>query len=251
MIQEAVLSLRALPAPSEEDIGNLRAALLQVGRDHTFTDKVRLNALAAIPGSLDGLDPELFDLLSASVKPSEAVTARTAAASVLGKSKLTPDQLARLTDSIRSVGPLELSTLLAAFQNASDETLGLELIAAIRDAKGLLSLRADVLNQCLANFPRSVQQEGEKLLASLEMDPVKQKARLEKLLASLGEGGYSARPGGLQQHQDSLFLLPRHWLSGGASQAPTSRKSARSGPGAICWSPLSFPVPASCAGMSR
>ena len=188
LIQEAVLSLRALPAPSEEDIGNLRAALLQVGRDHTFTDKVRLNALAAIPGSLDGLDPELFDLLSASVKPSEAVTARTAAASVLGKSKLTPDQLARLTDSIRSVGPLELSTLLAAFQNASDETLGLELIAAIRDAKGLLSLRADVLNQCLANFPRSVQQEGEKLLASLEMDPVKQKARLEKLLASLGEG---------------------------------------------------------------
>ena len=188
LIQEAVLTLRALPAPGEEDVGSLRAALLQVGRDQAFPDEVRLNALEAIPGSLDGLDPELFDFLSASIKPSEAVTARTAAASVLGKSELTPDQLLKLTDSIRSAGPLELSTLLAAFQNASEERLGLELIAAIRDSKGLLSLRADVMNPCLANFPRSVQEEGEKLLASLEMDPVKQKARLEKLLASLGEG---------------------------------------------------------------
>ena len=188
LIQEVVLTLRALPAPREEDVASLRAALLQVGRDHTFTDEVRLNALAAIPGRLDGLDPEIFDLLSASVKPTEAVTARTAAAGVLGKSKLTPEQLARLTDSIRSAGPLELSTLIQAFQYTGDEKLGLELIEAIGDSKGLLSLRADVMNQCLANFPRSVQEEGEKLLASLEMDPVKQKARLEELLASLGEG---------------------------------------------------------------
>ena len=188
LIQQAVLTLRALPAPRQEDAGSLKAVLLQVGRDQTFPDEVRLHALEAIPGSLDGVDPELFDLLSANVKPTEAVTARTAAASVLGKSKLTPDQLSKLTDSIRSAGPLELSTLLAAFQNAIDETLGLELIEAIRDSKGLFSLRADVMNQCLANFPRSVQEEGEKLLASLEMDPVEQKARLEKLLASLGEG---------------------------------------------------------------
>ena len=188
LIQQAVFSLRALPAPGEEDVSNLSAALLRVGRDHTLPDEVRLKALAAVPGSLDGLDPELFDLLSASVKPSQTVASRTAAASALGRSKLTPDQLLRLTDSIRSGGPLELSTLLQAFQNASDEELGLQLIEAIRNSKGLFSLRADVMTQCLANFPRSVQEEGEKLLASLEMDPVKQKAHLEKLLASLGEG---------------------------------------------------------------
>ena len=40
----------------------------------------------------------------------------------------------------------------------------------------------------LANFPASVQNKGEKLLTSLEGDSTKQKAHLEKLLASL-QGG--------------------------------------------------------------
>ena len=116
------------------------------------------------------------------------MNARTGAAGVLGRSRLTRDQLLDLTESVRTAGPLVLSPLLGAYRNGGDEDLGLRLMAAVRDSRGLNGLRADVMNQALANFPPPVQRQGEQLLASLEMDPVEQLARLEEFLATLDEG---------------------------------------------------------------
>ena len=139
-------------------------------------------------GELDGLDPDLFELLQAALGPAATVNARTGAAGVLGRSRLTRDQLLDLTESVRTAGPLVLSPLLGAYRNGGDEDLGLRLMAAVRDSRGLNGLRADVMNQALANFPPPVQRQGEQLLASLEMDPVEQLARLEEFLATLDEG---------------------------------------------------------------
>ena len=188
LIREAVASLRTLPDPGEEDAGRLKEVLLGVGRDSTRDDELRVNALAAVPGELDRLDADLFELLRASLEPAAAVDARTGAAGVLGRSRLTRDQLLELTESVRTAGPLVLSPLLGAYRNDGDEDLGLRLMAAIRDSKGLNGLRADVMNQALANFPPPVQRQGAQLLASLEMDPVEQQARLEDFLATLDEG---------------------------------------------------------------
>ncbi len=188
LIREAVATLRALPDPGEEDAGRLKEVLLGVGRDSTRDDELRVNALAAVPGELDGLDPGLFELLQAALGPAAAVDARTGAAGVLGRSRLTRDQLLELAESVRTAGPLVLSPLLGAYRNGGDEDLGLRLMAAVRDSRGLNGLRADVMSQALANFPPPVQRQGEQLLASLEMDPVEQLARLEDLLATLDEG---------------------------------------------------------------
>lgn len=188
LIREAVDSLRSLPDPAEEDTRRLTEALLGVGGDSTLGDELRVNALAAVPGELGGLDPELFRLLQAALGAETAVNARTGAAGVLGRSRLTRDQLLELTESVRTAGPLVLSPLLGAYGNGGDEDLGLRLAAAVRDSKGLNGLRADVMNQAMANFPLPVQRQGEELLASLEMDPVQQKARLENLLETLDKG---------------------------------------------------------------
>ena len=188
LIREAVDSLRALPDPAEEDAGRLKEALLGVGRDSNLDDELRVSALAAVPGELGDLEPDLFALLQGALGPEAAVNARTGAAGVLGRSRLTREQLLELTGSVRSAGPLVLSPLLGAYGNGGDEDLGLRLVAAVRDSRGLNGLRADLMNQALANFPRAVQRRGEQLLASLEMDPVRQKARLEGLLATLDEG---------------------------------------------------------------
>jgi putative heme-binding domain-containing protein len=159
-----------------------------VGRDVRLPQEARLDALAAVAGGIGTLEPELFDFLKSSVKPTLSVAARGSAASALKKSALSPEQRVLLTDSVREAGPLELPNLLACFEGASDEALGTKLMAALEKSKGLVSLRSEILKPALASFPPPVQKKGEQLLASLGGDATKQKAHLEKLLASM-QGG--------------------------------------------------------------
>ena len=84
----------------------------------------------------------------------------------------------------RNTGPLELPRLLPAFDRGSDEALGLAMLAALQGSKGRSSIRPDILRPRLAKYPESVQQKGEALLASLNVDAARQKQRLEELLAA-------------------------------------------------------------------
>ncbi|MCI0719056.1 MAG: HEAT repeat domain-containing protein [Acidobacteria bacterium] len=187
LVQHAVMAARALPV-AKEQTARLNEGLLRVGRDARMPQEARLDALAAVTGDIGSIEPELFDFLRASVKPSQTVAVRGSAASALAKAELAPKQLVSLVDTLREAGPLELSKLLVAFENASDEALGVKLIAALKQAKGLISLRSDVLKTSLAKFPASVKNQGDELLASLEGDTTQQKVRLEKLLGSLQDG---------------------------------------------------------------
>ncbi|MGH8630452.1 MAG: HEAT repeat domain-containing protein, partial [Burkholderiales bacterium] len=169
LVRHAVAAARALPA-SKEGAPDLSAALLGVARDATAPREIRLDALAAIPGGLASPDPELFDFLCASIEPAQQPAVRSAAAGVLAKAKLSREQLLALTDSLKSAGPMELTQLLPAFDNGSDEALGLKLVAALKDSKGRSNLRADLVKARLAKYPESVRKQGEELLVSLDMD---------------------------------------------------------------------------------
>jgi putative heme-binding domain-containing protein len=107
---------------------------------------------------------------------------------VLAKVKLGGDQLLALTDSIKTAGPLEVTKLLGAYDKASSEDLGLKLVAALQQSKGLSGVHPDMIKPRLTNFPVSVQQKGQELLAILNADAAKQKAHLEEVLASLKNG---------------------------------------------------------------
>ena len=122
------------------------------------------------------------------MQPARPASLRTAAAAVIGKSKLDRPQLLALAEVVKSAGPLELPRLLPAFDNASDETLGLELIAALKQSSARSSVRADVLRPRLAKYPQSVQRQGEVLLASLRLDSAAQAQRLEELLDTVKDG---------------------------------------------------------------
>ncbi|HEX2521788.1 MAG TPA: dehydrogenase, partial [Terriglobia bacterium] len=185
--REAVSAARAVPIPKSGFV-DLNCALMRLARDAQSPSEVRLEAMAAIPGGLTAVEPELFDLLRASVEPAQPVTVRGNAAVVLAKAKLTLPQLSNLIDSVSAAGPLELNTLLGAFANTGDESLGHDLVRALRESKGLLSLRSDVLQQSLSKFPMSVRRESERLLASLDVDPSKQRAHLDRLLTELKSG---------------------------------------------------------------
>lgn len=187
VIRQAVVTTRALPAP-KSGIAELTTALLRVARAPATRAEVRLGALAAVPGGLTGVESELFDFLCANVQATNPVLTRTTAASILAKAKLDPAQLLALAEVVKTAGPLEMPQLVAAFEKATNEALGLKLIGALQNSAGLSGLRAETLKPRLTNFPAIVQQQADHMLASLNVDLAKQQAHLEALLAGVKGG---------------------------------------------------------------
>jgi putative membrane-bound dehydrogenase-like protein len=185
--RHALLVVRAAP-PSKDAAADLHAALLRLARDMAVATGVRLDALAAVPGGLTRVDPDVFDLLRSSLDPGEPASIRAAAAGVIERARLDREQLSTLAEGLEKAGPMELPRLLPAFDHAGDEALGLRMIAGLARSTGRSSVRADNLRPRLAKYPASVQKKGEELLASLNVDSAKQTQRLEELLASLKDG---------------------------------------------------------------
>lgn len=187
LVRAAVSAARTLTVP-KTNATELAGALLRVARDERVDAPTRLDALAAVPGGLASVDPALFDFLRAGLEPTQSVMTRSTTAGVMAKAKLSEDQLLALTDLLKAVGPMEITRLLGAFENCSDEALGLKLVAALKESKGLASLRAETVKPRLAKFPAPVQLQADQLLASLNEDAAAQKKHLDELLASLSQG---------------------------------------------------------------
>jgi putative heme-binding domain-containing protein len=185
--RSAVSVARAAP-PAKDAAADLHAALLRVARDSASPLDVRIDALAALGGGLTSVDQGLFDLLRSGLEPAQPISIRMAAAAVLEKAPLERKQLLDLTGPLANAGPLELPRLLPAFDRGSDEALGLAMLAALQGSKGRSSIRPDILRPRLAQYPESVQQKGEAMLASLNVDAARQKQRLEALLTANTNG---------------------------------------------------------------
>ena len=191
LLRGAVSAAAALPIP-EKGADNLKSALLGIGRDVARKKSVRLQALAAVPEGPGSLEPELFEVLTESIDPSQPLPLRTAGSSVLGKAQLVRKQLLALTDSLPRAGPLELPKLLSAFSNSGDEKVGQKLLASLRESRSLASLRPDQLRSSLLNFPKPVREQAQEFLTSLDLNIPQQKALLEELLESC-KGGDARR----------------------------------------------------------
>ncbi len=184
---EALATVRALPIPKPR-AEKLTACLLEIAADTSSPPNIRLAALAAVPGGLPEVKPQLFDFLRARLSPDEAVSTRTQAAEVLAKSKLTTDQLITLTESVKTAGPLELDRLLEAFPQSTDERVGRGLVAALQSSTARASLRRETLAPKLAKFGPAVQKQAEELYAAVAADNAKQLSKLEELLTATKDG---------------------------------------------------------------
>jgi putative heme-binding domain-containing protein len=186
LLHDAVATAHALTA-GKSGAGAFVDSLLKIARNEKFPADLRLEALAALPGGRT-IDPDLFSFLQANVNPDKPVATRNSAVTVLSRAKLTDDQLLALTDTMRNAGPLEMTRLLSPFERSTTEATGLKLLSSLKDAKGLSSLRPDLLRNTVAKYPEAVQQQAKELAATLNVDAAKQGAHIDELLTELKGG---------------------------------------------------------------
>ena len=187
LVRETIAALRALPTP-KTDVAEITAGLSRAAADPLLGPVPRLDALAALPGGFKQVEPAAFNFLLAQLQPEKSVLLRGTAAGILSKAQLNSGQLTTLADALPRSGPLEVTRLLSAFSRSSDETLGFKVVSALKESKALSSLRAETVKPALTNFPASVRQKADELLASLNTDAAQQKAHLEELLGQLKDG---------------------------------------------------------------
>ncbi len=194
LVRTTLATVRELPL-NQTHVAELTAALWHVGRDGSRPADLRVEALAALPAGASDLDAPTFALLTQQLDPGLPAAQRSAAASVLARARLTTEQQTALAQALKGVGPMELNRLLDAFEGATDEAVGRQLVASLKASKALASVRVDLLRQRLAQFPPGVQEAGHELLKLLNVDPAEQAAHLESLLAELKPLGGDVRRG--------------------------------------------------------
>ncbi len=185
LLRSAVTTARVL---NRDKSDTFSAPLLRIANGEAHRAELRLEAMAALPDGLSPVSSTLLNFLCENLEPAKPVMTRGAAANVLTKAKLNDEQLLALADTLKSVTPLEMTRVMAAFEHSTSESVGLKLIAALKECKALSALRPDLFRSLLTNYPAVVQQQGNHLLAALDVDSAKKVAHLEELLAGLKDG---------------------------------------------------------------
>ncbi|MES2790001.1 MAG: PVC-type heme-binding CxxCH protein [Planctomycetota bacterium] len=188
-LQRTLAVLRVFPPAKEAQLAPEIVARLQtVSGDAQLLPEIRLEALAVLATPPRACDDAQFALLTENLDQEKSITVRSVAAEVISKSQLTPPQLLALADLFKIVGPLEVDRLLSAYEQGGDQAVGLKLIAGLKEAAALKSLRPDALKLRLAKFSPEVQQAAQPLFDILNSEAGKQKERLEELLVGLKDG---------------------------------------------------------------
>jgi len=186
LLNEAVTAAASFPKAKET--AQIESALGAIGGRTELPAGLRLAAMSAVTAGMPRLNVELFAFLRSQLQPDVAVELRLRAAAVIGKAKLSDEQLGAVAECVASAGPLELDSLLAAFKQTSDAAIGHELVASLKQSKAVTSLRPEALHRRLDGFGSEVRKDAEPLYARLNPDAAKMKARLDDLQATLPSG---------------------------------------------------------------
>jgi len=166
------------------------AALHKIAIDEKRPTGLRVRALAA---SLNGheLQDEMIQLLCEQLTSDAPVTQRLAAAGVIGSSKLSAPQLRNVTQLIRSAGPLEISSLLGAFESNADDEVGRELLASLGGDPGLTNLSPSLLDRVFQACSPEIRTASVALRKKLRASDEEQVKRLAVLEAEMSDGDSS------------------------------------------------------------
>jgi putative heme-binding domain-containing protein len=180
LVASGLAAAKGQPSP-------LAPELIKAAEDEKLDRGLRLKALEAA-GSHGKLGPDLFQFLIESVAASVPPHERLAAASIISRSSLSGDQLAKVANALQHAGPLEITSLLGAFEKSASLENGKLLMTALSSAKSFPAIRPETLKAKLAKFPPEIQQQGETLIEQNHQGLKEQQAKLENLSKSLVTG---------------------------------------------------------------
>jgi putative membrane-bound dehydrogenase-like protein len=175
----------SIPQGRSEPLG---AALQKIAADKSLPDATRLSALAAIPAPASSLNSDLFDYASRFLKRDAPLAERGAAVDAIARAKLTKEELLSLCRALPAPGPADVDHLLTAFQQTTDEQVGLALAGALRDYDLLTSLRIDMIEPRLAKYPDSVRKAAAALYLRINADLARQAKKLDQINKQLPVG---------------------------------------------------------------
>jgi putative membrane-bound dehydrogenase-like protein len=188
LLRDALAAVRAVPVSAAEFDrfveGLPRAALWPGG---VVPEEFRLAALAACPPGSPIRDETARQVI-ARLAAGEPAATRAVAADALGRAALSPDQLKALADSLRTVGPIEAAKLIDVFGKSKDESVGLALVAALKDPAVRAILRVEQVRPVLDKYGPAVRKEAAAVYAAFEEARKDESAKLERLLKELPAG---------------------------------------------------------------
>ena len=161
--------------------------LRDVGMSAKHSADTRVRALAAGSSGLELSDSTLA-FLSQQIDAEAPSPRRLAAAGAIGSSKLTTKQLNNVTELVARAGPLELASLLDAFEANADADVGRKLVASLNDAPGLANLSAAAFDRVFRSYSDEVRESAAELRKQLRTSNADQAKHLETLLGKMDGG---------------------------------------------------------------
>jgi putative membrane-bound dehydrogenase-like protein len=181
-------AVRAVEALSIRSLDDELRALAAGGK---YPRALRLAALRLLVGRGAPVGDGVFEWLMRQAQEEEETPERLEAIRAIGSAELSKNQLRKVAALVAGAGPVELPTLVAAFERGSaDEQVGRTLVASLAKTSGLWSVNRERLQNLLARYPEPVRRDGAALLERLKVeDPA---TRIKQLEASLVEGDPAA-----------------------------------------------------------
>ena len=229
LLELAVVVTQELPA-SKETHQQLDAALLAVvdnvdARIQT-PRTTRVQALSIVASRLTELSQTQFSLLVHSFSDDSPISVRQPASEAIAGARLSGEQLRQVCALMRVASPLEVNLLLEPFVHSADETIGLQLIAALKRSSALPALRVEILRDKMAKYGPSVQEGIEEIHKLLNVNLDAQRAKLAALLPQMENG--NERRGHAVFHSSKALCSACHKLgyAGGITGPDLSRIGA-------------------------
>jgi putative membrane-bound dehydrogenase-like protein len=192
------LTQQGIAAIRTRSLGQFDGKLDRIVHDSKRSAETRVQAFGASAERGAKIDEPVFRFMLSQLKEDGPPLLRLAAAKGLSQAKLDDAQMMQLTKSVASAGPLEMPALLSVFEKNSTTGVGQALLDALEKNPSLVSLTPAAVEKAAQGYSDDVRKQASKLSQRLQVDAVKQKARLDEL-QTLTVGG------SLEQGRDIFF----------------------------------------------
>ena len=179
----------AIAAVEALRLKQFRSALRTIGLDADRSLSLRLSALMAGLRLDPHLDADIFEFAMEEAESAVPSTESLMAVQVLGSAQLSREQLLELAELVVEVGPVELPTLLTAFDKSSDPEIGQALVDALDESAGLRAVNHRRLAKIFAKYPEEIRTGAQTLIQRVIDETRMDEDRRQRLLSIINDKG--------------------------------------------------------------